>query len=48
MEALEQLGVSNYQGILLPQCLWLADFGSDLVGIHLLGLTARAGFINVW
>jgi len=26
-------------GILLPQCLWLADFGSNLVGIHLLGLT---------
>jgi hypothetical protein len=26
-------------GILLPQCLWLADFGSNLLGIHLLGLT---------
>jgi hypothetical protein len=26
-------------GILLPQCLWLADFGSSLLGIHLLGLT---------
>jgi hypothetical protein len=26
-------------GILLPQCLWLADFGGQLVGIHLLGLT---------
>jgi hypothetical protein len=25
-------------GILLPQCLWLADFGSNLLGIHLLGL----------
>ena len=27
-------------GILLPQCLWLADFGSSLLGIHLLGLTS--------
>jgi len=27
-------------GILLPQCLWLADFGSNIVGIHLLGLTS--------
>jgi hypothetical protein len=27
-------------GILLPQCLWLADFGSQLLGIHLLGLTS--------
>ncbi|MEO8426728.1 MAG: hypothetical protein ABI651_06405 [Verrucomicrobiota bacterium] len=27
-------------GILLPQCLWLADFGSNLLGIHLLGLTS--------
>ena len=27
-------------GILLPQCLWLADFGSNLFGIHLLGLTS--------
>lgn len=27
-------------GILIPQCLWLADFGSHLLGIHLLGLTA--------
>lgn len=26
-------------GILLPQCVWLADFGSNVVGIHLLGLT---------
>jgi hypothetical protein len=26
-------------GILLPQCLWLADFGSQLLGVHLLGLT---------
>jgi hypothetical protein len=26
-------------GVLLPQCLWLADFGSNLLGIHLLGLT---------
>lgn len=26
-------------GILLPQCLWLADFGSNLFGFHLLGLT---------
>ena len=26
-------------GILLPQCLWLADFGSNLLGFHLLGLT---------
>jgi hypothetical protein len=26
-------------GILLPQCLWLADFSSNLLGIHLLGLT---------
>src|ERR1035438_7387520 len=27
-------------GILLPQCLWLADFGSQLLGIRLLGLTS--------
>lgn len=27
-------------GILLPQCLWLADFGSNLLGIHFLGLTS--------
>ena len=27
-------------GILLPQCLWLVDFGSNLLGIHLLGLTS--------
>ena len=27
-------------GILLPQCLWLVDFGSQIVGIHLLGLTS--------
>ena len=27
-------------GILLPQCLWLADFASNLLGIHLLGLTS--------
>jgi hypothetical protein len=26
-------------GILIPQCLWLVDFGSNLLGIHLLGLT---------
>jgi hypothetical protein len=26
-------------GILLPQCLWLADFSSNLLGIRLLGLT---------
>src|SRR5450755_2392307 len=26
-------------GILLPQCLWLADFGSNLLGFRLLGLT---------
>ncbi|HZL43114.1 MAG TPA: hypothetical protein VFD66_07515 [Verrucomicrobiae bacterium] len=26
-------------GILLPQCLWLADFGSHALGIHFLGLT---------
>src|SRR6202795_564668 len=29
-------------GILLPQCLWLVDFGCNLFGIYLLGLT---GFI---
>jgi hypothetical protein len=27
-------------GILLPQCLWLADFGGNLLGFHLLGLTS--------
>ena len=27
-------------GILLPQCLWLADFGSQLLGYRLLGLTS--------
>src|SRR5476649_1102748 len=27
-------------GILLPQCLWLADFGSNLLGFHFLGLTS--------
>lgn len=27
-------------GILLPQALWLADFGSQLLGFHLLGLTS--------
>jgi len=27
-------------GILLPQCVWLADFGSHLIGIQLVGLTA--------
>ena len=27
-------------GILLPQCLWLVDFGSQLLGFHLLGLTS--------
>src|SRR6266849_7090050 len=26
-------------GILRPQCLWLADFGGNLLGIQLLGLT---------
>ena len=26
-------------GILLPQCLWLVDFGGGLAGFHLLGLT---------
>jgi hypothetical protein len=26
-------------GILLPQCLWLVDFGSNLLGFHLVGLT---------
>ena len=26
-------------GILLPQLLWIADFGSNLLGIHFLGLT---------
>jgi len=26
-------------GILLPQCLWLADFGSHLLGFHFLNLT---------
>lgn len=26
-------------GILLPQCLWLADFGGNLLGLRLLGLT---------
>lgn len=26
-------------GILIPQCLWLADFGSNLLGFRLLGLT---------
>ena len=27
-------------GILLPQCLWLADFGGNLLGLRLLGLTS--------
>jgi hypothetical protein len=27
-------------GILIPQCLWLVDFGSHLLGIHLLSLTS--------
>jgi hypothetical protein len=27
-------------GILLPQCVWLADFGGHLLGFHLLGLTS--------
>jgi len=27
-------------GILLPQCVWLADFGGNLLGFHLLGLTS--------
>jgi hypothetical protein len=26
-------------GILVPQCLWLADFGSHLLGMRLLGMT---------
>lgn len=26
-------------GILLPQCLWLVDFGGNFAGIHLLGVT---------
>ena len=26
-------------GILLPQCLWLVDFGGNLLGFHMLGLT---------
>jgi hypothetical protein len=26
-------------GILLPQCVWLADFGGNLLGFHFLGLT---------
>ena len=26
-------------GILLPQCLWIADFGGNLLGFHLLGMT---------
>src|SRR5271170_5444156 len=26
-------------GILLPQCLWLADFASNLLGFHFLNLT---------
>ena len=26
-------------GILLPQCLWLLDFGGNLMGFHVLGLT---------
>jgi hypothetical protein len=27
-------------GILIPQCLWLVDFGSQLLGFRLLGLTS--------
>jgi hypothetical protein len=27
-------------GILLPQCLWLLDFGSNLLGFHFLNLTS--------
>ena len=27
-------------GILLPQCLWLADFGGNLLGFHFLNLTS--------
>lgn len=27
-------------GILIPQCLWLLDFGINFFGIHLLGLTS--------
>src|ERR1700674_2442604 len=26
-------------GILIPQCLWLLDFGINFFGVHLLGLT---------
>ena len=26
-------------GILLPQCLWLVDFGGNLLGFHVVGLT---------
>ena len=27
-------------GILLPQCLWLVDFGVNLLGFHFLNLTS--------
>lgn len=27
-------------GILIPQCLWLVDFGGNALGFHLLGLTS--------
>ena len=27
-------------GILLPQCLWLVDFGGNILGMHMLGLTS--------
>ena len=27
-------------GILIPQCLWLVDFGGNLLGFHLTGLTS--------
>src|SRR5271170_5982303 len=27
-------------GILIPQCLWLLDFGVNFFGIHLLGVTS--------
>jgi len=27
-------------GILLPQCIWLADFGANLLGFHFLNLTS--------
>ena len=27
-------------GILVPQCLWLLDFGTQLLGLHLLNMTS--------